>query len=106
MKGWRKATDPPDEGQPCIIATDNDGAVFVHPISAAWDGKEWVDVNGEEVYGVAYWQYMPAFIDCDIAIEKIRCCAENETCEIVDCCYYPLQAELQKVLRYIKLLEG
>lgn len=106
MKGWFAANKKPDEDQPCIVATDNDGTVQTYPISAAWDGTEWVDANGDIVGCVVYWQYMPAFSNYDKVIAKLYECAERDTCEKQDCYCFPMQAEIRALLEYVKELGG
>lgn len=106
MRRWFSVDELPDMETACLVAIKDDcGRYITHPLSAAWDGKEWVDINGEKIDGVCYWQEIPV-VDCSKdAIERLKHCIEKDTCEYVDCCYFASQADMAAVLKYIKKLE-
>ena len=111
MSKWIMAKDKlPDEGKVCLVSCRiNDSSGFpkyiTHPMSVEWDGKEWIDIEGEVVENVIYWQEEPTVSSFAGAVEKIQACIEKDSCENKECCYFTTQRELSALLKYIKELE-
>lgn len=108
---WIKVTDRlPDEDTICLVSCRiADSKQFpkytTHPLSAEWNGKEWVDIEGETVKNVEYWCELPTVNKYVGVIEKIEACVANDACEETDCCYFTKQRELSALLKYIKDME-
>ncbi len=51
----------PDEDVGVLVAVNNEGTIQTHLRAAAWDGTEWVDVDGLTVDGVVAWTEIPQF---------------------------------------------
>lgn len=108
MNKWVSAKETlPDIETACLVSTRvlsmaSWKKYCTYPLSAAWDGKEWVDVNGDIVYDVEYWQELPKVDERIGIIEKLIGCVENEHCENKDCCYFTTFDELEALLKYMK----
>ena len=111
MAKWVSVKDQlPGEDVACIISYRiNDSKAFpqykTHPLTAEWDGANWVDIDGDIVKSVVYWQELPQVTPCEIAKEKMLECLAKDTCESTDCCYFTTQKELSALLKYIKEME-
>lgn len=109
---WINAKDKlPDNDVVCLVSSRvSDSKAFpqyvTHPLSAEWNGREWVDIDGEIVKNVVYWQEIPKVSQFIGIKEKIQACLEKDTCENTECCYFTTQREMSALLKYIKELEG
>lgn len=105
MAKWVNIQDcMPEPEIPCFLAVRDIHSEMpeTYPISAAWNGSEWVDANGDVVNNVEFWQELPKISRVEITIRKLMNCAGNDKCENNDCCYFATLDELGALLRYIR----
>lgn len=93
----------PDTEIECIVATREHDLIYTHKIFAEWDGRRWVDVEGEELKNVIAWVKAPIYNhELRKLIGKLEGCLDKDTCENMDCCYFANQKLIRDLLEYIK----
>jgi len=90
----------PDSEIECFLAKRDGRSLVTHKKLAEWDGKEWVDIDGETVEGVEWWMEAPTSAPLN-ALEKINGCISNDKCEKMDCCYFTAGKEIETLMEYI-----
>lgn len=108
---WNRASETlPDANIVCLVCRRvSDSRVSpkfeTHPMTAEWNGEEWIDIEGDSVDNVVFWQELPKVSSVESVKEKIQACLSHDACEITECCYFTRQKELSAMLKYIKELE-
>ena len=111
MGKWNRVADGmPGENIACLVCRRvSDMKAFpqyeTHPMTAEWNGKEWVDIEGDVVENVVYWQECPKVSRFEGVKDKLQACLDNDACEMTECCYFTKQKELSALLKYINELE-
>lgn len=103
MKGWVNThVDLPDSETECFLVVRIDGAYDTHKKLAEYCDGEWVDIDGEVVENVVWWMEAPKLDRKAEILEKLRMCAEHDTCEKRDCCYFVVTDEIFELMDYMK----
>ena len=93
----------PDTEIACLALRRETDTLKVYPKFVAWDGKDWIDIDGEAVPGVVAWTKAPEYnIKFEQTVSKLMGCVENDKCENKDCCYFVTLDLLEALLEYIE----
>jgi hypothetical protein len=105
MKKWVSVkVGMPNSEIACILLRRDMDSISVYPKFAEWDGKEWIDIDGEAIPGVIAWTAAPTYnVEAEQTLSKLAGCVENDKCENQDCCYFVALDLLEKLLEYTNL---
>ena len=104
MINWTNTQDgKPDTETECIVAVREHDLVYTHKTFVQYDGKRWVDANGDEINGVIAWTKAPEYnMKAAEAMNRLLKCLENDKCETKDCCYFAALDLIAALLKAIK----
>ena len=104
MINWIKTQDEmPDTETECIVAASVHDLVYTHKTFVKYDGKQWVDANGDVVDNVVAWIKAPQYnVKAAEAMNRLLKCLENDKCEAKDCCYFAAIDLIEALLKAIK----
>ena len=88
----------------CVVLRRSMDALSVYPKFVEWDGKDWIDIDGEVIPGVIAWTKAPDYDQtAEKLLRKLAGCYEKDSCEQRDCCYFARSNELYSLLEYIEM---
>lgn len=104
MKSWTSVkVAMPNDDVVCVALQKAIDVCAVYPKFVAWDGAEWVDIDGAVVPGVIAWQKAPTYDNrAEEILSKLAGCVANDKCEDHDCCYFVALDLFEKLLEYIE----
>lgn len=100
MNGWVCVNAGlPNEGVECIVAQKVPDAIMTYKKYVAWDGCDWVDIDGNVVTDVYAWRKAPEFSYFVVeTLNRLKECAENDKCERTDCLYFVEPGVIERMI--------
>lgn len=103
MSKWVSVkTGMPNEDIACVVLIKDIDTVGVYAKFTEWDGRSWVDVDGDIVTGVIAWQKAPDYNPkLEELLSRVFGCYANDKCEETDCCYFARCSDIAALVEYM-----